>query len=100
VGDRIGAILFVKLPTEKYRASDEMSETEIQNFLNADGGGKHWRQVAERTWRAPGLTAVYSYDMTGPTDSWVWVLVICTDETSENIAAYKAAEQTKNQEGF
>jgi hypothetical protein len=98
--DRIGAIIFSKLPTQTFRKSDEMSETEVQNFLKANGGEKEWKQVAERTWTAPGLSAWYFYDMSGPTDSWVWLLAIQTDETTDKIAAYEAAEQTKNQEGF
>jgi len=99
-GDRIGSILFVKLPEEQSRKSEEMSETEIQNFLKFNGGGKLWKQVAERTWTAPGLSALYFYDTEGPTDDWRWVLVIFTDEYVEKIAAYHEAEQTRNQEGF
>jgi hypothetical protein len=100
VGDRVGAIYFTKLPTQEHRTSEELSETEIQNFLNANGGGKEWKQVADRTWTAPGLSAWYYYDMTGPVKDWKWFLAILTDEAQDKMAAYEAAEQTKNQEGF
>ena len=82
-GDRIGSIQFVKLPNEQNgkseEKSEEMSAGEIQNFLKFNGGGKKWKQVAERTWAAPALTAWYlSNDTSGPVE---WALAIYTDDT-------------------
>jgi hypothetical protein len=103
-GDRIGSINFVKMPKEQdgksERVSEEMSVAEIQNFLKFNGGEKQWKQVAERTWTAPGLSALYFYDTEGPTDDWKWVLAIFTDEYLHKIAAYHEAEEARNQAGF
>jgi hypothetical protein len=77
--------------------SEEMSETEVQNFLKANGGGKEREKVADKAWKAPGLSAWYFYDTTGAVDSWMWV---ATDEAQDKVAAYEAAEQTRNQQGF
>ena len=98
-GDRIGLIHYVKLPTVQHGGSEEMSEVEIKNFLKFNGGGKQWKQVAEGTWTVPGLTAHYFFDdVSRP--AGVWALVIYTDEAQDEMAAYEAAEQTRNQEGF
>ena len=52
-----------------------------------------------RDFDSSGLTAHYFFDdVSRP--AGVWALAIYTDEALDKMAAYEAAEQTRNQEGF
>jgi hypothetical protein len=55
---------------------------------------------ADKMLKAQGLSAWYFFDATDPMDTWVWVLAISTNEAKDQMAAYEAAAETKNQEGF
>ena len=80
------------LPVFKSEASSEvtqLSDNEIQNFLNANGGGREWTHaegLGQSWFQADGLRAYYGYQQDDPSpEKWHYSLIVMTEEQYQYI---------------